>query len=57
MKHIQTLNRVLVDLKKAECTVSKIKSQFCCAEIKIVDFVCDVNDRHSNTAKIIKILN
>jgi hypothetical protein len=57
MKHIQTLNRVLIDLKRTECTVSEIKSQFCCAEIKIVDFVCDADDRHSNTAKVIKILN
>jgi hypothetical protein len=57
MKHIQTLNRVLVDLKRAECTVSEIKSQFCCAEIKIIDFVCVMNDRHSNITKVIKILN
>jgi hypothetical protein len=57
IKHIQTLNRVLVDLKRAECIVSEIKSQFCCAEIKIVDFVCDADDRYSNTTKVIKILN
>jgi hypothetical protein len=57
MKHIQTLNRVLVDLKRTECIVSEIKSQFCCTKIKIVDFICDADDRHSNTAKVIKILN
>jgi hypothetical protein len=57
MKHIQALNRVLIDLKRAEYTVSEIKSQFYCAEIKIVDFICDADDRYSNTAKIIKILN
>ena len=32
------------------------KFQFCISELKIVDFVCDSNDRFSETAKIIKIL-
>ncbi len=33
------------------------KFQFCCEELRIIDFVCDVEKRHSNTAKIIKILD
>ena len=56
MKHVQWLNAVLVNLKKANCTISNEKSQFCMSELKIVDFICDSNDRFSETAKIIKIL-
>ena len=56
MKHVQWLNAVLVNLEKTNCTISDEKSQFCMSELKIVDFVCDSNDRSSETAKIIKIL-
>ena len=56
MKHVQWLNAVLVNLEKTDCTISDEKSQFCMSELKIVDFVCDSNDRFSETAKIIKIL-
>ena len=56
MKHVQWLNAVLVNLEKTNCTTSDEKFQFCISELKIVDFVCDSNDRFSETAKIIKIL-
>ncbi len=57
MKHIQWLNDVLANIEKIDCIIFEKKSQFCCEELRVVEFVCDVERRHSNTAKIIKILN
>jgi hypothetical protein len=57
MKHIQWLNDVLTDIERFDCIIFEKKSQFCCEELRVIDFVCDVEKRHSNTAKIIKILN
>jgi hypothetical protein len=57
MKHIQWLNDVLTDIEKTDCTIFEKKSQFCCERLRMIDFVCDVERRHSNTTKIIKILN
>ncbi len=57
MKHIQWLNNVLTNIERFDCIIFEKKSQFCCEELRIIDFVCDVEKRHSNTAKIIKILN
>ena len=45
-----------MNLKKADCTISNEKSQFCVADFKIIDFICDSNDKSSETAKMIKIL-
>ncbi len=57
MKHIQWLNDVLINIERFDCTIFEKKSQFCCEELRMIDFVCDVKRRHSDTAKIIKILN
>jgi hypothetical protein len=57
MKHIQWLNDVLIDIERTNCIIFEEKSQFCCEQLKVVEFVCDVEDRHSNTTKVIKILN
>ena len=56
MKYIQWLNAMLVNLEKISCTISDEKFQFCMSELKIVDFIYDSNDKSSETAKIIKIL-
>ena len=56
LKHIQWLNAILMNLKKTDCMISDEKSQFCIINFKIVDFVCDLNDRFSETTKMIKIL-
>ena len=45
-----------MNLEKTGCTISGEKSQFCVVDFKIVDFVCDLNDKFSETAKMIKIL-
>jgi hypothetical protein len=57
IKHIQWLNDVLTNIEKADCTFFEKKLQFCCEEFRIVEFICDVEERHSNTTKMIKILN
>jgi hypothetical protein len=57
MKHIQWLNDVLTNIEKTDCTIFEEKSQFCCEKLRVVEFVCDVEERHSDTTKIIKILN
>ena len=56
MKHVQWQNAMVVNLEKINCTISSEKSQFYMFELKIIDFVYDSNDRFSETAKIIKIL-
>jgi hypothetical protein len=57
MKHIQWLNDVLTNIERIDCIIFEKKSQFCCEELRVIDFVCDVKKRHSNSTKIIKILN
>ena len=56
IKYVQWLNAVFVNLEKTNCTISDEKFQFYMSELKIVDFVYDSNDRFSETAKMIKIL-
>ena len=55
MEHIQSLDRTLVCLERAECTISS-KSQFCIDRINIVGFVCRAEGRSPDNAKVIKIL-
>ncbi len=57
MKHIQWLNDVLANIEKTDCIIFEKKSQFCCEKLRVIEFVCDVEKRHSNTTKVIKILN
>jgi hypothetical protein len=57
LKHIQWLNDVLTNIERTDCIIFEEKSQFCCEELRVIDFVYDVKKRHLNTAKIIKILN
>ena len=45
-----------MNLKKTNYIISDEKFQFCVADLKIVDFICDLNDRFFETIKIIKIL-
>ena len=47
---------MLMNLEKTDCTISNEKSQFCISDLKIVNFICDSDDRFSEIAKIIKIL-
>ena len=56
LKHIQWLNHILIDVERAYCTIFEKKSQFCCAKIKIIELVYNKNEKYSNIAKIIKIV-
>ena len=47
---------MLIDLKRIECIIFDKKSQFCMKELKIVKYVCDVDERHLDYAKIDKIM-
>jgi hypothetical protein len=57
LEHIKFLDAVLVDLERASITISTLKSYFCMIELKVVNFICDADDRHSDTIKIVKIID
>lgn len=57
VEHIQNLDKVLVDLERAKVTISRTKSQFCRAGIKLVGYICDADSRHPDTSKVLKILD
>ena len=56
LRHIQNLDKVLVDIERSGATLSGEKSQFCMFGIKIVGFVCDGAGRHPDSVKVIKII-
>jgi hypothetical protein len=55
MEHVQSLDKTLVRLERAGCTIGP-KSQFCMDGINIVGFVCGAEGRNPDSAKVIKIL-
>jgi hypothetical protein len=57
MKHIQWLNKILIDIEKIDCIIFEKKSQFYCEKLRVIKFICDVEKRYLNTTKVIKILN
>jgi hypothetical protein len=57
LEHIKSLDAVLVDLERASITISILKSHFCMIEFKVVSFICDADDRHLDTIKVIKIID
>lgn len=57
IKHIQNFDKVLADLKQMGVTIAGAKSQFCQAGIKIVGYICNANGCHSDTSKLLKILD
>jgi hypothetical protein len=57
LEHIKSLDVILVDLEKASITISILKSHFCMIEFKVVNFICDADDKHFKTIKIIKIID
>ena len=44
------------EFRKNNCTILNEKFQFFMSDLKILDFVCDLDNRSFETAKIIKIL-
>jgi hypothetical protein len=57
LEHIKSLDAVLVDLERASITISILKSHFYIIELKVVNFICDADDKHLDTIKIIKIID
>ena len=55
LEHIQSLDKTLVRLERAGCTIGP-KSQFCIDGINIVGFICGAEGRSPDNAKVIKIL-
>ena len=47
---------MLIDLKFIKYIIFDEKSQFCIIDLKIVEFVCDSQNRVFKNAKIIKIV-
>lgn len=54
LKHIQNLDAVLTDLKKADIIIAKAKSQFCCFSIKIMGHIYDFERCLLNILKVLK---
>ena len=57
LEHIQSLDRVFADIKRARTTIVGSKSQFCMSGLKVMGYVCDANEKHPDAAKVIKILD
>lgn len=57
LEHIQNLDAVFADLKRAGITILEAKSQFCYAGIKIVSYICDFEKQHLDTSKVLKIFD
>ena len=57
LKHLQCLNQVLVNIELSDTKLNEEKSQFCQSEIVIIRYVCDYDRKHSEAAKVTKIMN
>src|SRR5437773_10826436 len=57
LKHLQHLNQVLASIELSSTKLNEEKSQFCQSEIVIVRYACDYDERHSEAAKVAKIVN
>ena len=56
MKHLQNIDYILTDLKCAELTLTVFKLMFCFLKMKLLKFICNENERHSDSKKIVKII-
>ena len=56
MKHFQNIDCILINLKHTELMLAVLKLMFCFLKIKFVRFICNENERHSDSKKIVKII-
>ena len=56
MKHLQNIDCILTDLKCTELTLTAFKLMFCFLKMKLIRFICNENERHLNSKKIVKIV-
>lgn len=57
LKIIKNLDIILADIKKANITIARIKSQFCYFDIKILNYIYDFERQHPNILKILEIFD
>ena len=56
MKHLQNIDCILTDLKCAELILTVLKLMFCFLKMKLIRFICNENERHLDSKKIVKII-
>ena len=56
IKHFQNIDCILMNLKCAELTLTVSKLMFCFLKMKLIEFICNENERHSDSKKIAKII-
>ena len=56
MKYLQNIDYILMNLKYAELTLTASKLMFCFLRMKLIEFICDENERHSDSKKVVKII-
>ena len=56
MKYLQNIDCILTDLKCTELMLIVLKLIFCFLKIKLIKFICNENERHSDSKKIVKII-
>ena len=48
---------MFVNIELANCIIFDLKSHSFIKKLKIIEYVCDVNEKHLNDAKIKKIID
>ena len=56
MKHLQNIDYILMNLKCAELMLVTLKLMFCFLKMKLIKFIYNENERHSDSKKIAKII-
>jgi len=56
LEHIIWLDRVLIDLKRAGCTILGVKSYFYKDKIIVVSYHCNGKGRYLEELKVVKII-
>ena len=56
MKHLQNIDCILMNLKCTELMLVVLKLMFYFLKIKLIEFICNENERHSDSKKVIKII-
>lgn len=51
------MDKVLGDLEQGNITTAGAKSLFCKVRLKIVGYICNTDNRHLDTLKVLKILD
>jgi DNA-dependent RNA polymerase auxiliary subunit epsilon len=56
LEYIQNLDKVLADFERANTIVATTKIKLYIIGIKIVEFICNISERHLESEKVIKII-